>query len=86
VRSTGAGLDRSDNFVHVVTDKGEDGFVAANSLLFVKTAPAAKSTAARGRQKQSASAAQSTASARGAVPQAPAPPRKLFWRGKLPCT
>jgi len=71
-------LDRSDNFVHVVTDKGEDGFVAANSLLFVKTAPAAKSTAARGRQKQSASAAQSTASARGAVPQAPAPPREII--------
>src|SRR5260370_7742627 len=33
-------LDRSDNFVHVVTDKAEDGFVAANSLLFLKTAPA----------------------------------------------
>src|SRR5260370_22879162 len=77
-------LDRSDNFVHVVTDKGEDGFVAANSLLFVKTAAAAKSTAARGRQKQSASAAQSTASARGAVPQAPAPPRELILAAQPP--
>src|SRR4029077_9332063 len=38
-------LDRSDNFVHVRTDSGEDGFVAANSVLFVKTVPAAKSAA-----------------------------------------
>ena len=44
-------LDRSDNFVHVMTDKGEDGFVAAESLMFVKTAPAAKSAAARGKLK-----------------------------------
>jgi len=66
-------LDRSDNFVHVMTDKGEDGFVAANSLLFVKTASAAKSTATRGKQKQSASAAQSDASA-----HAPAPPREII--------
>src|SRR5258707_10726621 len=77
-------LDRSDNFVHVMTDQGEDGFVAANSLLFVKTAAAAKSTAARGRQKQSASAAQSTASARGAVPQAPAPPREIILARQTP--
>ncbi len=66
-------LDRSDNFVHVMTDQGEDGFVAANSLLFVKTASAAKSTATRGKQKQSASAAQSDASA-----HAPAPPREII--------
>jgi hypothetical protein len=70
-------LDRSDNFVHVMTDKGEDGFVAANSLLYVKTAPAAKSATARGKQKQQASAAQSDASARG-VSQAPAPPREII--------
>src|SRR6266436_3925708 len=75
-------LDRSDNFVHVVTDKGEDGFVAANSLLFVKTAPAAKSTAARGRQKQSASAAQSTASGFGAVTEAE-PKKRMGKTGKL---
>jgi hypothetical protein len=56
-----------------MTDKGEDGFVAANSLLFVKTASAAKSTATRGKQKQSASAAQSDASA-----HAPAPPREII--------
>src|SRR6266852_2972840 len=62
-------LDRSDNFVHVMTDQGEDGFVAASSLLFVKTAPAAKSAAARGKQKQAASAAQSATSARGGASQ-----------------
>src|SRR6266852_2594221 len=77
-------LDRSDNFVHVVTDKGEDGFVAANSLLFVKTAAAAKSTAARGKQKHPASAAHSDASARGAVPQAPAPPREIILARQTP--
>jgi hypothetical protein len=71
-------LDRSDNFVHVMTDKGEDGFVAANSLLFVKTASAAKSTATRGKQKQSASAAQSDASARSGASAAPAPPREII--------
>jgi hypothetical protein len=70
-------LDRSDNFVHVRTDKGEDGFVTANSVLYVKTAPAAKSATARGKQKQQASAAQSDASARG-VSQAPAPPREII--------
>jgi len=70
-------LDRSDNFVHVRTDKGEDGFVTANSLLYVKTAPAAKSATARGKQKQQASAAQSDASARGGS-QAPAPPREII--------
>jgi len=71
-------LDRSDNFIHVMTDKGEDGFVAANSLLYVKTAPAAKSATARGKQKQKASAAQSDASARGGASQAPAPPREII--------
>jgi len=76
-------LDRSDNFVHVMTDKGEDGFVAANSLLFVKTAPAAKSTAARGKQKQSASA-QGDASARSSAPQAPAPPPEIILARQTP--
>jgi hypothetical protein len=66
-------LDRSDNFVHVMTDKGEDGFVAANSLLYVKTAPAAKSATARGKQKQ-----KSDAAAHGGAPQAPAPPREII--------
>jgi hypothetical protein len=71
-------LDRSDNFVHVMTDKGEDGFVAANSLLFVKTAPAAKSAGARGKQKQQASAAPSNSSARGGASAAPAPPPEII--------
>ena len=77
-------LDRSDNFVHVMTDKGEDGFVAANSLVYVKTAPAAKATAARGKQKQPASGAQGEASARASAPQAPAPPREIILARQTP--
>jgi hypothetical protein len=77
-------LDRSDNFVHVMTDKGEDGFVAANSLLFVKTAPAAKSAAARGKQKQQASAAQNNSSARGGASAAPAPPPEIILARQTP--
>ncbi len=77
-------LDRSDNFIHVMTDKGEDGFVAANSLLFVKTAPTAKASAARGKQKNTASGAQSDASARGSAPQAPAPPPEIILARQTP--
>jgi hypothetical protein len=72
-------LDRSDNFVHVLTDKGEDGFVAANSLIFVKTAPAAKAATTRAKQKQPTSPAQTANSAHaGATPQAPAPPQEII--------
>jgi hypothetical protein len=67
-------LDRSDNFVHVRTDSGEDGFVAANSVLFVKTAPAAKSAATHSKQKHPA-AVQSEAQAQ---PQPPPPPREII--------
>ena len=77
-------LDRSDNFVHVMTDKGEDGFVAANSLLFVKTAPAAKSAAARSKHKQQASAAQNNSSARGGASAAPAPPPEIILARQTP--
>jgi hypothetical protein len=72
-------LDRSDNFVHVLTDKGEDGFVAANSLTFVKAVPAAKAAATRAKQKQATSPAQTASSARaGAAPQAPAPAQEII--------
>src|SRR6266852_8618912 len=71
-------LDRSDNFIHVLTDKGEDGFVAANSLTFLKTAAAAKSPAARAKQKQPASAAQNDKSARAISSQSPAPPQEII--------
>ncbi len=77
-------LDRSDNFVRVMTDRGEDGFVAADSLLFVKTAPAAKAAAARGKQKHPASAAHSDASARGGASQPPAPPREIILARQTP--
>src|SRR5260370_13347896 len=70
-------LDRFDNFIHVLTDKGEDGFVAANSLTFLKTAAAAKSPAARAKQKQAASAAQNTS-------QSPAPPREIILPNQTP--
>jgi hypothetical protein len=72
-------LDRSDNFVHVLTGKGEDGFVAANSLTFVKTTPPAKAATTRAKQKQPTSPAQTANSARaGATPQAPAPPQEII--------
>jgi hypothetical protein len=77
-------LDRSDNFVRVMTDKGEDGFVAADSLLFVKTTPAAKAAAARGKQKQQGAAAHGDASARGGASLAPAPPREIILARQTP--
>ena len=70
-------LDRSDKFIHVLTDKGEDGFVAANSLTFLKTAAAAKSPAARAKQKQAASAAQNAS-------QSPAPPQEIILPNQTP--
>jgi hypothetical protein len=68
-------LDRFDNFIHVRTEKGEDGFVDANSLTFVKTAPAAKASTARGKKQPSAAA---LASSRATPPPAPAPPREII--------
>jgi len=68
-------LDRFDNFIHVRTEKGDDGFVDANSLTFVKTAPATKTTAARGKKQPSSAA---LTSSRGTPPPAPAPPREII--------
>ncbi len=68
-------LDRFDNFIHVRTEKGEDGFVAANSLAFVKTAPAAKTSAARGKKQPNPA---TSASSRATTPPAPAPPREII--------
>jgi hypothetical protein len=68
-------LDRFDNFIHVRTEQGEDGFVDANSLTFVKTAPAAKASTARGKKQPSAAA---LASSRATPPPAPAPPREII--------
>jgi hypothetical protein len=39
-------LDRSDNFLHVRTDAGDDGFVPLNNVLFVKAGAAVKAPAA----------------------------------------
>jgi hypothetical protein len=68
-------LDRFDNFIHVRTEKGEDGFVAANSLAFVKTPPAAKASAARGKKQTGASP---LTSSRATPPPAPSPPREII--------
>src|SRR5579859_1989429 len=65
-------LDRFDNFIHVRTEKGDDGFVDANSLTFVKTPPAAKASTARGKKQPA------LASSRGTTPPAPAPPREII--------
>ena len=39
-------FDRSDNFLHVRTDAGDDGFVPLNNVLFVKAGAAVKTPAA----------------------------------------
>ena len=39
-------VDRSDNFVHVRTDAGEDGFVPVSNLVFVKVGTAPRASAA----------------------------------------
>src|SRR5216684_3369254 len=39
-------LDRSDNFLHVRTDTGEDGFVPAGNVIFVKAGTAVKAPTA----------------------------------------
>jgi hypothetical protein len=77
-------LDRSDNFIHVLTDKGEDGFVAASSLVFVKTAAGAKPPVARAKQKQPASSAQSANAARAGASQVPAPPQEIILPRQTP--
>jgi hypothetical protein len=74
-------LDRTDNFVHVRTEKGEDGFVALNSLAFLKTAATPKMAAKGGKQKHGGSAAQSNAAS---VAQAPPPPREITLARQTP--
>jgi hypothetical protein len=39
-------FDRSDNFLHVRTDAGDDGFVPLNNVLFVKAGAAGKASVA----------------------------------------
>jgi hypothetical protein len=45
-------LGRFDNFYHVRTDSGEDGFVPVDSISFVKAAPGAKTSGSRSKGKQ----------------------------------
>ena len=77
-------LERYDNFIHVRTDKGEDGFVAFNAITFLKAAAATKAPAAHGKQKQAVSAAKSDNSARASEPQVPAPPREVVLPRQTP--
>lgn len=74
-------LDRTDNFVRIRTDRGEEGFVALNSLAFLKTAATPKTTAKGGKQKKG-SAAQSGAAT--SVAQAPPPPREITLARQTP--
>jgi hypothetical protein len=75
-------LERYDNFIHVRTDKGEDGFVAFNAITFLKAAAATKPPAAHGKQKHAASAAKSDNSARAS--EVPAPPREVVLPRQTP--
>ena len=77
-------LERYDNFIHVRTDKGEDGFVAFNAITFLKTAAATKSPVAHGKQKHAASAAKSDNSAGAAESQVPPPPREVVLPRQTP--
>jgi hypothetical protein len=74
-------LDRSDNFVHVLTENGVDGYVAANALTFLKTAPAAKPVASRAKQKHAAPSAATESAVRV---EAPAPPREIVLARQTP--
>lgn len=75
-------LDRSDNFVRVRTEKGEEGFVALNSLAFVKTAAAPKTATARGKQKKGAPAQGGGATSASAA--VPPPPREITLARQTP--
>ena len=74
-------LDRTDNFVRVRTDRGEEGFVALNSLAFLKTAAAPKTTAKGGKQKKGSAAQNGNATS---VAQAPPPPREITLARQTP--
>jgi hypothetical protein len=75
-------LDRSDNFIRVRTEKGEEGFVAFNSIAFVKTAATPKTTATRGKQKHGAPAKGDTSVL--AAAQVPPPPREIILPRQTP--
>jgi hypothetical protein len=75
-------LERYDNFIHVRTDKGEDGFVAFNAITFLKAAATTKSPAAHGKQRHAT--AKSDNSARAAESQVPPPPREVVLPRQTP--
>src|SRR5260370_5847703 len=66
-------LERYDNFIHVRTDKGEDGFVAFNAITFLKAAATTKSPAAHGTPRPPT--AKCDNSARAAESHVSPPPR-----------
>jgi hypothetical protein len=79
-------VERSDRFIHVRTDTGEDGYVPVNALLFVKTAPARKQPVTRGKQKHVEGEKSGDASAKGTAsqPAIPAPPAELVLARQTP--
>lgn len=76
-------LDHSDNLIRVRTEEGE-GFVAVNELVLLKTAPSAKPTAARSKQKGGPKSAKSDKTASASVAPAPAPPREIVVARQTP--
>jgi len=70
-------LDRSDHFIHVLTDKGEDGYVAVNALTFLKAGP----VAGRAKKKRAATTTPGGSSVRAEVP---APPREIILARQTP--
>src|SRR5258708_5785987 len=75
-------LERYDNFIHVRTDKGDDGFAAFTAITFLKAAAPPKSPAANGKQRQATS--KSDISARAAESQVPPPPREVVLPRQTP--
>jgi Bacterial SH3 domain len=75
-------VERYDNFVHVRTDRGEEGYVAASALLFVKAAATVKQPAARAKKRDGA--ASGPESPRTSTPPAPVPPLELILARQTP--
>jgi hypothetical protein len=78
-------VERSDRFIHVRSDNGEDGYLPVNAVLFVKTAPAPKQPVTRAKQKHTGGN-QGEASVNGGAsqPAIPAPPAEVILARQTP--
>jgi hypothetical protein len=70
-------LGRYDNFYQVRTDKGQSGFLPAESVRFVKGAPGASASATRQKGKQGTASARNGNGAPAQTASAPAPPARM---------